>query len=405
MRRRVLGGMAAATLLLASGCGGDAQTSDDGSGPILIGAAISETGKYSVEGGGLKQGYDLWVNWVNERGGIDVGGTKRPVEMIYYDDQGNPEAATQLTERLINEDNVDFLFGPYSSGLTMATSAIAERNAVINMSGGGASEEIFERGFQYVFGVATPTKDYMDAILEQLNQAGAQTVGIAHIDNAPMTSVAGGAQTKATELGMEVVAFETLPPTADFTAAVQRIARADPDVFIGAGAFQAAINFTRTAQQINFRPDYMALVNGPTDPEFVNELGQSAERIMGPTQYHPSAPFEGEYFGTAKEYAQLFEETYGQEPPYVAAMGTATALTLQLAIEKAGTIETEAVRQALLELDVETFMGPVNFTETGLNESKPMPGVQIQNGDTVVVAPLPEDATWQLLKYANDGQQ
>lgn len=403
MRRRVLGGVVA-LLLLVSACGGAEEAGDSGSGPIRIGAAISETGKYSVEGGGLKNGYDLWAKWVNDRGGIDVGGTKRPVEMIYYDDQGTPEAATQLTERLINEDQVDFLFGPYSSGLTMATSAIAERNGVINMSGGGASEEIFARGFKNVFGLATPTEDYTRSALEALHAQGARTIGVVHIDDAPMTSVAAGTRKQAEELGMKIVAFETVPQVSDYTAAVQRVARANPDVFVGAGAFQAAVSFTRAAEQIGFRPDYMVLVNGPTDPEFVNVMGQSAERIMGPTQWHRSAPFEGEHFGIAEEYAQMFERTYGQEPPYVAALGTATALTLQLAIEKAGTIETDAVRQALLGLDVETFAGPVNLTKSGLNEDKPMPGVQIQNGDTVVVAPLPADATWQLLKYSTSGQ-
>lgn len=401
MRRRVLSGVAA-VLLLAAGCGqGGGGGQGDDSGPIRIGAAISETGKYSVEGGGLKNGYDLWAKWANERGGIDVGGTKRRVEMVYYDDQSNPEAATQLTERLINEDEVDFLFGPYSSGLTMATSAIAERNSMINMSGGGASEEIFQRGFKHVFGLATPTEAYTRSTLETLHAQGARTIGVVHIDDAPMTSVANGTRQQAEQLGMKIVAFETVPQVSDYTSAVQRVARAEPDVFVGAGAFQAAISFTRAAEQIGFRADYMVLVNGPADPEFVNELGRSAERIMGPTQWHRSAPFEDDYFGTAEEYAQLFEKTYGQEPPYVATMGTISALTLQLAIEKADTVETDAVRQSLLDLEIETVLGPVNFTEAGLNEGKPMPGVQIQNGETVVVAPLPEDAEWQLLKYSD----
>jgi branched-chain amino acid transport system substrate-binding protein len=399
----------AAVLLLTAACGGPADDqggkSEGGdTGPIRIGAAIAETGKFSVEGSGLKNGYDLWADMVNEQGGIDVGGTKRPVEIIYHDDQSSPEASAQLTERLITEDKVDFLFGPYSSGLTMATSAIAERHKVINMSGGGASEDIFNRGFKYVFGLATPTKDYTAATLEALHEAGARTIGIVHIDDAPMTSVTEGTEATADELGMEIVASETVPQDSDYTAAVQRVAEADPDVFLGAGVFQAALSFTRVAEQINFRPDYMVLINGPADPKFVEELGASAEGIIGPTQWHRSAPFEGPHFGTAEEYAALYEETYGHEPPYVATMGTGSGVALQMAIEKAGTLETEAVRQALLDLDVETVLGPVNLSETGLNENKPMPGIQIQNGKTVVVAPLPDDATWKLEKYSEAGR-
>ncbi|TFV61902.1 hypothetical protein E4P41_08965 [Geodermatophilus sp. DF01-2] len=399
----------AALLLMTTACGGqgneqDAQAGEGDTGPIRIGAAIAETGKYSVEGRGLRNGYDMWVDMVNEQGGIDVCGTKRPVEMVYYDDQSSPEAAAQLTERLISEDDVDFLFGPYSSGLTMATSAIAERHGVINMSGGGASEDIFNRGFKYVFGLATPTEDYTAATLEALQAAGAETIGVVHIDDAPMTSVAEGTQATADELGMEIVAFETVPQEADYTAAVQRVAQADPDVFVGAGAFQSALNFTRVAEQLAFRPDYMVLVNGPADPQFIEELGASAEGIIGPTQWHRSAPFEGPFFGTAEEYAALYEEKYGSEPPYVATMGTGSGVALQLAIEEACSTDSDEVRQALLDMETETVLGPVDFTETGINENKPMPGIQIQNGQTVVVAPLPDDATWQLQKYSEAGQ-
>ena len=403
MRRLVLC-CVTAVLLLASACGGAGENEAGGSGPIIIGAAISETGKFSVEARGLRNGYDLWAKWVNDKGGIDVGGTKRPVKMIYYDDQSDPEAATQLTERLVSEDNVDFLFGPYSSGLTMATSAIAERNGVINMSGGGASEEIFARDFKYVFGLASPTEDYTQATLEALYAQGARTIGVVHIDDAPMTSVANGTRKQAKELGMEIVAFEKVPQTSDYTSAVQRVKNADPDVFVGAGVFEASIKFTRTAEKIGLRPDYMVLINGPADPEFVNALGQSAERIIGPTQWHRTVPFKDKYFGTAEEYAQLFEDAYGEEPPYVGAIGTATGLTLQLAIEAAGTTDTDAVREALLDLDIETFFSPVKLSESGLNGEKPMPGVQIQNGKTVVVAPLPEDANWQLQKYSDSSE-
>lgn len=403
--RRSLAVAAAATLLLGSACGQQSGgESTDDSGPIEIGVAISETGDYSVEAGGLRDGYDLWTKWVNDRGGIDVDGTKRKVKLIYEDDQSNPEAASQLTERLITQDEVDFLFGPYSSTLTMATSAIAERHGVINMSGGGASEEIFERGFKRVFGLATPTKDYTRATLETLQAKGATTLGIIHVDDPAMNSVAAGAEQQAEELGMEVVVSEQVPQVADYTSAMQRVAQEDPDVFIGAGAFQSAISFTRSAEQINFKPDHMVLVNGPADPEFVEQLDKSAENIIGPTQWHRTAPFSDEYFGTAEEFAKLFENTYGEEPSYVASVGAATGLALQLAIEAAGTADTEAVREALLELDTETFFGPANFTESGINEHKPMPGVQVQNGETVVIAPMPEDATWELEKYSSSAQ-
>ena len=116
---------------------------------ITLGAAVSETGKYAREGKDTRQGYLTWLDWVNnEYGGIKVGDDCYNVEIVYYDDEGDPDTAANLVERLITEDEVDFLLGPYSSGLTMSTSAIAENYGMIMVEGNGASESIFERGFQ-----------------------------------------------------------------------------------------------------------------------------------------------------------------------------------------------------------------------------------------------------------------
>jgi len=116
-------------------------------GTITLGAAVSETGNFAREGKDTRQGYDTWLDWVNnEYGGIKVGDDRYNVEIVYYDDEGDPDTAANLVERLITEDEVDFLLGPYSSGLTMSTSAIAEKYGMIMVEGNGASESIFERG-------------------------------------------------------------------------------------------------------------------------------------------------------------------------------------------------------------------------------------------------------------------
>ena len=126
-------------------------------GTITLGAAVSETGNFAREGKDTRQGYDTWLDWVNnEYGGIKVGDDRYNVEIVYYDDEGDPDTAANLVERLITEDEVDYLLGPYSSGLTMSTSAIAEKYGMIMVEGNGASESIFERGFQNIFAVLTP---------------------------------------------------------------------------------------------------------------------------------------------------------------------------------------------------------------------------------------------------------
>ncbi|MDH5372307.1 MAG: amino acid ABC transporter substrate-binding protein [Acidimicrobiia bacterium] len=358
-------------------------------GTIRIGAAVSDTGKYAREGQDTRQGYDLWLEWVNhEYGGIKVGDDRYEVEIVYYDDEGDPDTAASLVERLVTEDEVDFLLGPYSSGLTMSTSAIAEKYNVIMVEGNGASESIFERGFKNIFAVLTPAGNYTESALKSLADLGATTVVIAYEDTAFPTSVAEGAKKWAEEYGYEVLAYESYPlDTPDVSNIITNFKNLDPDVFVGGGHFNDALLFVRAAKEQGWTPDAMVITVGPSNPDFAAEVGVDANYIMGPTQWERTMSWEDEWFGTAEEYALRYEALWGEAPSYQAAESTATALALHLAIEAAGSIDTDAVRQALYDLDVATFYGPINFDDTGKNAGKPMGAIQIQDGVVNVVAP------------------
>ena len=387
----VLAVIAMAGALGASAVAGATTVPDPGecAGTIRFGAAVSETGRYEREGKDTREGYQLWENWVNdEYGGIKVGEECFNAEVVYYDDESDADRVANLTERLITEDEVDFLLGPYASDLTMGASAIAEQHGVIMVEGNGASEAIFERGFKNIFGVLTPGGDYTRSALEALSAAGAETVVIAYEDAAFPTSVAEGAERWAEEFGMEVLATESYPEgVTDVSAIMTNFRDLEPDVFIGGGHFNDALLFIRGAEELGFQPGAMIITVGPSNPEFVAELGDSANGVIGPTQWEREMTWEDEYFGTAEEYAARYEEAYGHEPTYQAAESTATALTLQIAIEQSGSIETDAVRQALLDMDVVTFYGPINFDETGKNATKPMGFIQIQDGEIRLVGP------------------
>jgi len=95
----------------------------------------------------------------------------------------------------------------------------------------------------------------------------------------------------------------------------------------------------------------------------------------------------GSYLGTPGEYDQRYQALFGSAPSYQSAESTAVGLALQASIEAAGSLETDAVRQALRDLDIVTFYGPINFDDTGKNASKPMATGQIQDGSFAVIAP------------------
>ena len=392
----------AAGLALMLACGGgqdgsadtsgdppDVATGEGRAGTIRFGAALSETGKFAVEGRDSRQGYDTWVTWVNEEyGGIQIDGRRFAVEIVYYDDESDADTAANLVQKLIDEDNVDFLLGPYSSGLTTGASAIAEANNVIMVEGNGTSDTMFERGFRNLFLVATIASDYTKSGVEALAARGARTAVIAYEDTSFPTALANGARRHLEAAGIEVLAVETYPKDIqDASAIMTKFRDLDPDAFVGGGHYNDAVLFVNAAKELGFSPGGMLITVGPSNPKLIEELGEDVEGVLGPTQWESVMAYEGPYFGSASDYAAYYESLWGEPPVYQAASATASALALHIAIEAAGTTETDAVRQALYSLQADTFYGPIAFDERGVNTAKPMGTVQVQDGEVRVVAP------------------
>ena len=356
---------------------------------IRIGVAVSETGRYETEGAHTLNGYRLWEDWVNEEyGGIKVGAERYRAELIVYDDRSDPDTTAELVEQLIDEDGVDFMLGPYSSTLTRPASEVAEARGVIMVEGNGASETLFQQSFQNLFAVLTPAGDYSSSALKALADLGAKTMVIAHATEPFPTSVVEGARRWADAYGLEILQVRSYPRgTSDVSDILMAFKGLNPDVFLGGVYYEDALRFVRTAKELDFSPKAMVLTVGPTAPEFAKELGEDADYVMGPTQWEASMTYEGDYFGSASDYAERYEAEWGSPPAYQAASATAAALALHLAIESAGSLDTDAVRTALRNMDVDTFYGPIDFDATGKNAAKPMGTVQIQDGGTQLVAP------------------
>jgi branched-chain amino acid transport system substrate-binding protein len=101
---------------------------------LKLGASVGITGRLAKEGGYVKDGYTLWMEEVNKKGGIKVGNDRYKVEIVFYDDKSDPQTGAKLTEKLITEDKVKFILGPFGSGITLATSAIAEKYKVLTVA-------------------------------------------------------------------------------------------------------------------------------------------------------------------------------------------------------------------------------------------------------------------------------
>ncbi len=358
---------------------------------IKIGVPIAATGADAREGALGLIGYELWADAVNSRGGVDAGGARYKVQLIHYNDKSNPELSAQLTEQLIVRDHVDFLLGPYNSVVTFADAAVADRHHVPFIAAHGTARKIYEQGYTYVFGPTSPAEEYGVAILKAAISLTPrpQTVAILSADDIFSREVAAAARGWAERNGLKVVYFLMHPVGAtDLTAAFTAIGSLHPDVLVGSGHLQESLLIMREARTRDISVNFYGFTVGPTTPEFVRVLGQAAEYVFASSQWTPDVRYAGPVFGSAADYGRRFRQKYGFVPGYHAAEGSAGGLALQLAIEKAGSVDRQKVRDALSQLDAMTFFGRIKFNPAGQNIYKPMVAIQLQHGAAATVWPL-----------------
>jgi branched-chain amino acid transport system substrate-binding protein len=362
---------------------------------IVLGAAVSITGKYSTNGKNTKDGYDLAVKVINDKGGVKVGDKSYKLEVIYYDDESTPARAAQLTERLIDQDRVQFMLGPYGSGLTKAVAPITEKFKVPMVEANGAARELFTQGYKYLFAVLSTSDYYLrDAVklaAEKAEAAGEDPsevmVAIA-VENDPFSlDVRDGVIEDAEKYGMQVVIDDKLPPELnDMSATLTKVKALKPDVLVVSAHEKGPPLAIRQMQEMVVDVPMLALTHCDS-ARVAEQMGKAAEYALCASQWDASLSYEDEYFGSASDYAKLFQETYDYPAPYQAAESSAGVLVFADALQRAGSLEPAAVRDALAATDIMTFYGPVKFDETGKNTVKPMVLYQIQDGQYKVVAP------------------
>jgi len=360
---------------------------------VKIGCSVSMSGKMAPEGTNVKRGVELWEEHVNSKGGIKVGDDMYKVEVVYYDDKSDAGTGTKLTEKLITEDEVDFLFGPFSSGITFATTAIGEKYGVITVAPEANATKVYERGYKNVFSILPPAPALTQPIFDMIESLDLdpepKTIAIIVSNDLFPLSCAEGALEKSEELGLEVVLYEKYPAdTTDVSALLSLVKDKNPDIFLTSGYTKDALMVMRQAREVNLNVKLFATSVGVVLPEFIPSLGPDANYVVEGEWWLASGSDKGPVFGSTPEYVKMYEAKYNETPGYHAASGSAAGVVLQLAIEKAGTLDTDAVRDALSGLDVVLAVWPgVKFNEKGQNVSAEHPVVQVQNEEYTVVWP------------------
>jgi branched-chain amino acid transport system substrate-binding protein len=211
-------GATALSLALAGPAAAPAAAKVEGD-TIILGSAISLTGKYSTNGIHAQNGYELAVKKINDMGGVKVGGKAYKLKVVYYDDESTPARGSQLAERLIKQDGVKYMLGPYSSGMTKAIAPVTEKYQIPMVEAEGASRSLFTQGYKYLFAVLSTSEQYLASAIElaaeiaQKNGKQPQEVRIAMaFENDPFSQdVRAGVIDDASKYGMQIVIDDKLP--------------------------------------------------------------------------------------------------------------------------------------------------------------------------------------------------
>jgi len=382
-----------ALALTVAGCGskGEQTTNNTPTGTLTIGASLSSTGSLAREGILTKEGYDVCVNVVNGKGGVQVGNQKMKLEIKYQDDTSKSDLAGQLMDQF-NDGGLKLILGPYGSGATAAAAASVERNGQVMVDSSGADDAIFTKGYKRTFAVLSPATLYATSMVEAINElATPKPTSIAFIsaDDGFSKTATTAAVARAQALGFTVIPPEYVPNgTTDVSSALTKIKPANPDVIIGSAHLAEGVAIVKQSTELGVKPKGFAETVAPPTPDFVQALTKSAEGVLGSTQWTVKTKGTDKWFGSAADYAKTFAGQFnGREVEYHGAEATAACLALVLAVEKAGSTDPTKVRDTLAGLNEQSFFGPIKFNDKGQNLTKTMGVIQIQNGKPVSVWP------------------
>jgi branched-chain amino acid transport system substrate-binding protein len=372
MKKFVLAAATVAAMLTWPGLGNATE-------PVKIGVALSQTGNLADSAGPYFKGLDLWREQANARGGL----AGRPIEFVVYDDRSDPATSARLYERLITSDKVDLVISSLGSATAATGSAVAEKHKIVMINGGGAAEAIQERGFQYVFQTAARISSYADGVVPMIEKYHIKTVALVSRDYAAARDISKAIKDSLNGRDVKIVMDEYFPAgTADFSSQIAKGQQLQPDLWIGLLYPSEAIETVRQFHSMNYMPKFF-IANGVSQQDFLTATGKDADYALGMSLYEPSLPSEGN-----KDFVKTYREKYNGDPGYYAAFGFVAGTVLEAAVKKAGSIDTEKVREVLTTLKLGTVMGkhevdPKTYMQIGVRGLV----VQVQDGKREVVWP------------------
>jgi branched-chain amino acid transport system substrate-binding protein len=349
--------------------------------PIVIGASVSQTGPLAVDAAYHLRGLQLAVADANAQGGW-LG---RKIELKYYDDQSTPGTAVRLYTRLITEDNVDLVVGPYSSGISQAVAPLMNKYERVMPAPGASLPSIFGPDNKWNFQLLPPATGYLEGMLPLAKSMGAKNVAVLQLQLGFTLACGQARLDQAKALGMPVVYTATYAlPQPDFSSLALAIKNANPDAVVLCTYYPDAVGIAQALHRIGYAPRFLSETIGPAESEFTSALGPIANRIISNTSWWPSLDTP-DNAGFITRYKAMFNN---EDPDYHVAATYAAIQVLGAAVKGTQSLNQAKLRQWLLTHEVMTVEGVFKSDAHGLSMKFGQYMFQIQDGKRFLVWPV-----------------
>ncbi|TAL81244.1 MAG: amino acid ABC transporter substrate-binding protein [Candidimonas sp.] len=349
---------------------------------IVLGTSVQLTGADANTGRYYQDAYKFAIDKINAAGGVKVDGKQYKLALKLYDNQSDVNLSVRQYTQLATQDKVNFLLGGFASNFMVADSAVSEKYKIPMVQGGGASDQIFARGFKYIFGTLPAASNYFGSTIAMLKKVKPvpASVALLYADDSFDVSVAKGTRPLLKKAGLNVTVDQKYSDNAsDFNSLLSEIKSKKVDAILVSGHETGILNFVRQAKSLNVSPKMYSFTVGVPSQDFRKALGKDADYAFGMTAWIPDAALKDKWFGDAVQFEAAYKAKYGYEPDYHAASGASDVETIVNAIEKANSLNPKKVRDAIAASNFESLYGKIAFSPSG-QISLDQTVIQVQNG-------------------------
>ena len=386
-------------LLFLSACAGNDTPAANAPTEIVLGASIPKSGPLAAFGLYEEWGYTTAINDVNAAGGLYLSQyhTKVPVRLVTYDDASVSEQAAKNTQRLISQDKVTALLGSATPPLVIPGAMVAE-NAHIPMVTGIAPIRAFLAArpkWNYAWDIFFDELDMTKLQFQTMNMVNSNRKVALFTDNEQDGVVMGGLwEQNAPKYGYTIAYHAKFPVgTTNYSDYIRQAQNAQAQIVIAQTVTPDAIALWQQMQKLNYRPSAAFLEKGAEPVEWTSALHTAAQGVMVAGYWYPTLSYPG-----TRELRQRFELDTGLTYSQHIADTYASAQILMDAIVRAGTLNPEAINNAIGKTNKTYVVGPVNFAKGLGGHTSTLASfmVQWQHGQTQIVYP-PKLATAKLI--------